>query len=83
MSAADWEVVGLRGADKLAATLRANVDLALLFRHIATIETNVAVGSVDDWRWQGVRTEFAAIAMELGAAQLIERADRLSAKLAT
>lgn len=81
-SAADWNVVGLRGADKLAETLRSNVDLALLFRHIATIETNVEVGSVDDWRWQGVRAEFGAIAAEVGATQLIERADKLAAKLA-
>ena len=82
-SAADWNIAALRGAEKLAETLQSNVDLALLFRRVATIETNIDVGSVDDWRWQGVRAEFAAIAMELGAAQLIERADRLSAKLAT
>ena len=82
-SAADWNIAALRGAEKLAETLQSNLDLALLFRRVATIETNIDVGSVDDWRWQGVRAEFAAIAMELGAAQLIERADKLSAKLAT
>lgn len=81
-NAADWDVVGLRGADKLAVTLRANLDLALLFRHIATIETRVDVGVVDDWRWRGARPEFGAIATEIGATALIERADKLAARLA-
>ena len=39
-----WDVPGLRGAAKLSATLRENFDLALLFRRIATVETDVDVG---------------------------------------
>ena len=51
--AGQWEVPGLRGAAKLAAQLRGDFELALLFRRIATIETDVPVGAVDDWRWAG------------------------------
>ena len=33
--------------------LRADFELALLFRRIATVETDVDVGAVDDWYWTG------------------------------
>ena len=32
---------------------RANLDLAVLFRRIATVECDAAVGTVDDWLWTG------------------------------
>ena len=44
-SSGDWGLGGLRGAEKLAVTLRDNLALAVLFRRIATIETDVAVGN--------------------------------------
>ncbi len=53
--AGQWDVPGLRGAAKLSHALRADFELALLFRRIATIETDVEVGAVDDWRWTGRR----------------------------
>src|SRR4051794_37743924 len=56
--AADWHLGTLRGADKLAATLREHLDEALLFREIATVVTDLDVGAVDDWRWQGPTAEF-------------------------
>jgi 5'-3' exonuclease len=77
-SSGDWGLPGLRGADKLAVTLRDNLELALLFRRIATIETDVPVGVVDDWRWTGPTNEFAAIADHIGAPHLVERANRLA-----
>lgn len=80
-SAADWDVPGLRGAEKLATTLREQFEMALLFRRIATVETDVTVGSVDDWRWQGPRPEFEEIASRLDAPQLWVRATRLAARL--
>lgn len=79
-SVAEWDVAGLRGAEKLSAVLRADFDLALLFRRIATIETEVAVGTVDEWHWQGPTPEFAAFAEDLGAAHLSARAERIAAK---
>ncbi|HEY0519592.1 MAG TPA: 5'-3' exonuclease H3TH domain-containing protein [Ilumatobacteraceae bacterium] len=81
-SSRDWGLPALRGADKLAVTLRDNLELALLFRRIATIETDVEVGEVDDWRWQGPTEGFAGVAERLGAPHLVERAERLAARLA-
>lgn len=76
--AADWELPGLRGAEKLAQTLRDQRDLALLFRRIATVVTDIDVGSVDDWRWRGPTPDFEAVAAELGAPQLAGRALRIA-----
>ena len=77
-SSGDWGLPALRGSEKLAVTLRDNLELALLFRRIATIETDVAVGSVDDWQWKGPTPGFAAVAERLGAPHLVERAGRLA-----
>jgi 5'-3' exonuclease len=76
--AADWDIPGLRGADKLATTLREQFELALLFRRIATVETDVAVGVVDDWLWSGPSPEFEAVADRLDAPQLWQRARKLA-----
>lgn len=77
-AAGQWDVAGLRGASKLSATLRAQYEEALLFRRIATIETDVDVGAVDDWRWRGPTPGFAAVAEELGAPGLTDLAQRLA-----
>ncbi|NNE10931.1 MAG: flap endonuclease, partial [Ilumatobacter sp.] len=77
-SAGQWDVPGLRGAAKLSATLQANFDDALLFRRIATVETEVDVGTVDDWKWTGPSAGFAAVADELGAPGLVRYAERLA-----
>jgi 5'-3' exonuclease len=77
-SSGDWGLPALRGSEKLAVTLRDNFELALLFRRIATIETDVPVGSVDDWQWKGPTPGFAAVAERLGAPHLVERAQRLA-----
>lgn len=76
-----WEVPGLRGADRLATTLRDHRDDALLFRKLATIATDLEVGTVDDWRWTGPTPRFAAVATALGADRLSERATRLASRL--
>ena len=81
-AASEWGIAGLRGAEKLAASLHAQRDRALLFRRIATVVTAIDVGSVDEWRWQGPRSEFAEVATSLGAGHLVERAERLAAKSA-
>jgi len=81
-SSAEWGLGGLRGAEKLAVTLRDQLELALLFRRIATVETDVEVGTVDEWRWIGPTEGFAAIAARLGAPQLAERAKRLAERTA-
>jgi 5'-3' exonuclease len=76
-AAGQWDVPGLRGAAKLSATLQAQLADALLFRQIATVDTAVDVGTVDDWRWLGPTDDFAAVAAELGAPELVAYANRL------
>jgi 5'-3' exonuclease len=73
-----WEVPGLRGAAKLSATLKADMEHALLFRTIATVALDVPVGSVDEWQWDGPTGQFAAICNKLGVPALCKRAAALS-----
>jgi 5'-3' exonuclease len=79
-SVADWDVPGLRGAANLAVTLRTELELALLFRRIATVETGVDVGTVDEWEWAGPTPAFDEWALELKAPELAERAATLAAR---
>ena len=81
-SSGDWGLGGLRGSEKLAVTLRDNFALALLFRRIATVETDVDVGDVDSWRWAGPRPELVEVAQRIGAPGLVDRAVGLAAKIA-
>jgi 5'-3' exonuclease len=77
-AAGQWDVPGLRGAAKLSATLQAQLTDALLFRQIATVDTDVDVGTVDDWQWRGPTDDFSAVADELGAPDLVGYARRLA-----
>jgi DNA polymerase-1 len=76
--AADGVVV--RGATKLAATLREKRELANLFKVVATVVTNVEddvqLGSVDDWEWRGPTKELAHFGQLLGMSDLVERTER-------
>lgn len=69
--------VVVRGAEKLATTLRNHRNDAELFRILATLVTTVPVGVVDDWKWDGPTARFDEVATRLGAPQLIERLRRL------
>jgi 5'-3' exonuclease len=79
-TAGQWDVPGLRGAPKLSATLQAQMSDALLFRRIATVERDVPVGAVDDWRWDGPRATFSDLAVQLGSPALASRASRLAGR---
>jgi 5'-3' exonuclease len=72
-----WEV-SVRGAAKLAATLVEGRDLAMLFRDLATLRTDADVGTVDDWCWRGPTDDLPAWGERLGAAGLVDRAQRLA-----
>lgn len=77
-----WATDGVvvRGATKLATTLRDNRELANLFKVIATVVTNVdddvQVGTVDDWQWQGPSKDLASVSQKLEMTDLVERAER-------
>jgi 5'-3' exonuclease len=77
-AAGQWDVPGLRGAAKLSSTLQAQLADALLFRQIATVDTDVDVGTVDDWHWTGPTADLAAIAAEIDAPDLVAHATRLT-----
>jgi 5'-3' exonuclease len=78
-SAAEWDVP-VRGAARLASTLVAERERALLFRTLATLREDAPIGtSVDDLRWTGPRGAFAAWAERLGPPSLLERAAKLAA----
>jgi 5'-3' exonuclease len=69
-----WEVT-VRGAAKLATTLREDFDHALLFKELATLRIDRALlGNVDELRWDGPTDEFADVCARLDAAGLAKRA---------
>jgi len=76
-----WDVK-VRGAAKLAATLQDNLEDALLFRRIATIETDVPdLGTVDDMEWKGPQEGFVEFCATIDGERLADRALKLAAKL--
>jgi 5'-3' exonuclease len=82
-SAAAWEV-SVRGAERLATTLAAERERALLFRTLATLRVDAPIGAdVDALRWTGPRAELADWSARLGAPSLHERALALAAARAS
>jgi 5'-3' exonuclease len=75
-----WDI-GLRGGAKLANTLHGNLELALLFRRIATVERDApTITSVDELEWTGPTDAFAEICRRIDAPGLLTRArDRQAA----
>lgn len=67
-----------RGAEKLAATLRAHREDALLYRKLATLVTDAPLKeSLSDLEWKGVRREpFVALCERLGLTSLKTRPKR-------
>ncbi|HEX6128089.1 MAG TPA: 5'-3' exonuclease H3TH domain-containing protein [Candidatus Limnocylindria bacterium] len=76
-AAADWDVV-VRGAATLAATLRHHRAEALLYRRLATLNTDAAIGGdLGALEWRGVpRAEFESLCAELGFEGVIARVHR-------
>jgi len=71
--ASEWEVA-VRGAKGLAATLAERRQDAMLYRQLATLRTDVPLGTtLDDLRWRGPRPEFADFCREIGAPRLLDR----------
>jgi 5'-3' exonuclease len=74
-----WDVQ-VRGAAKLSATLNEQVELALLFRRIATIALDApTMHSVDELRWAGPTPEFAALAERIDATRMMARLKKVMA----
>jgi 5'-3' exonuclease len=66
-SSADWEVA-VRGADKLAATLSENRDLAHMYRELTTLRLDVPIEeTLADLEWRGVpRPRFEQFCASVG-----------------
>ncbi len=76
--AIDWDV-SVRSATQLAATLKDQLELAKLFRRIATLAVDAPVSqSVDELEWAGPTPEFGATCAFLDAVELLGRAERLA-----
>jgi 5'-3' exonuclease len=73
-----WDVPGLRGVDRLAATLAAAREVANLFKVLATLRTDAKVGAVDDWEWRKPKRGFTAWCERFDAPRLLERAQKLA-----
>ena len=69
----DWKV-NAANAGALAATLREKWDLALLFRKLATLRTDISLFTdVEELRWHGPESGFDALAARLDAAKTEKR----------
>ena len=73
----DWEV-GVRSAGRLAATLRDELENALLFRRIATLELDSITTTLSDLEWTGPTEALVAMSARLDAPGLLERAVKLA-----
>jgi len=82
LDARAWDVSVPRGkVDKLLAVLRDDLDLALLFRDLATLRLDAPIAATPaDLRWNGPTSDFAAVCRELEAAALLDRAQRAASR---
>jgi 5'-3' exonuclease len=73
-AARQWRI-GVRGAEALAQSLREHRDEARLYRHLATLRTDVALPeTIDDLRWRGARRdELTELCREIGDEPFLER----------
>jgi 5'-3' exonuclease len=82
-AAGQWEV-SVRSSPALASRLAADLELALLFRRIATLNLDCPVGAVDDWRWPGPTADFDRLCLDrLDAPDLATRARALATRRTT
>jgi 5'-3' exonuclease len=73
--------VKVRGAEKLAAMLDENRDLAALFRLVARLRLDAPVaGTVDELRWTGPLPGFEQAARDLGQPSLFKRAEAIAGR---
>jgi 5'-3' exonuclease len=74
--ASAWSVK-IRGADKLAQTLAAQKNDALLFKKLATLRTDVPLTeSFADLEWRGAKPELKTLCESLGMPDLVKRVTR-------
>jgi 5'-3' exonuclease len=73
LDASKWQVK-VRGADKLAATLRERIDDARLFKRLATLRLDAPVREpLDELCWRGARPELRELTAAWGFEEMCER----------
>ncbi len=78
-AAGQWDIT-VRGGAKLAKTLADQLEDALLFRRLATLELDApTASSIDELRWTGPTDEVAVFAERFDAPDLVERTTKLLA----
>lgn len=78
LAAGQWDIT-VRGGAKLAKTLAENIDDALLFRRLATLDREAqTASSIDELRWQGPASNIEEIAEMFDDPALITRTAKLS-----
>jgi 5'-3' exonuclease len=74
----EWDV-SVRGAERRAATLAEQMDRALLFRRLATLDGNAPVSAgVEELEWTGPAAGFGEACARLDAEELRERVEGLA-----
>src|SRR4030095_8274329 len=77
----DVNLPGGRAAS-LLAVLRGNLELALLFRDLATLRREAPIeAEPENLRWRGPTADLATVCRELEAPDLVDRANRAREKL--
>jgi 5'-3' exonuclease len=75
----DWDVV-VRGAAKLATSLREGRNDARLFKELATLRIDRSLlGQVEELRWRGPTDDFADVCAAMDAPGIARRAEALAA----
>lgn len=76
--ARNWDVV-VRGAPRLAETLRQSRELAALFLELATLRIRPSlVPEVESLRWRGPGAGFTRLAERWGSPELLARVEALA-----
>jgi 5'-3' exonuclease len=79
-TAAQWDVSGVRGVDRLATTLATGREVADRFKVLATLRTDADVGRVDDWEWIGPTPDLARWCERFGSPRLAARVEKVVGK---
>ena len=76
-AAGQWDVPGCVGRPSCRRRCRRSSPMHCCSGRSPPSTPTVDVGTVDDWRWHGPTDDFAAVAAELGAPELVAYANRL------
>ncbi len=77
-AAGKWDIT-VRGSSRLAETLKADIEDALLFKKLATLAADApTVDSVDELVWDGPGEDLASLAAMFDAPDLVTRIEKLT-----